>query len=364
MFATSIHTERNGEVCDGPTVRPAGWDPEGPLSERTPLLPDQPRPRQAPPKPATTPSKARRRIFVLICISIVAADFGALLSYAPQLEILEELAVRLICWWHAILPTRAIWLAPLFQTMGGGPQVATSMAYAIVTDLFPASDRANIFFIIGAAIIIGEILAGPLSALMILWTPWLPMSLGLLLQVGAFMAAASILETMPGQTTTRVLVDEHGRKMAVSALKSLESTDRSWRHVRWWKKQWESLRHGSLMRIDVLCVLGSFLMASVGRQALQLIVQYASKRFSWSIAGASLVINFKALVNLVALALLLPWLSSVLSRRMPAATMVLSAGQKWFEFPYEIFGQFFPYVLLSSMLPDWFSHTYLDWKIV
>jgi len=218
--------------------------------------------------------------------------------------ILEELAVRLICWWHAILPTRAIWLAPLFQTMGGGPQV------------------------------------------------------------GAFMAAASILETMPGQTTTRVLVDEHGRKMAVSALKSLESTDRSWRHVRWWKKQWESLRHGSLMRIDVLCVLGSFLMASVGRQALQLIVQYASKRFSWSIAGASLVINFKALVNLVALALLLPWLSSVLSRRMPAATMVLSAGQKRFEFPYEIFGQFFPYVLLSSMLPDWFSHTYLDWKIV
>jgi len=91
VFATSIHTERNGEVCDGPTVRPAGWDPEGPLSKRTPLLPDQPRPRQAPPKPATTPSKARRRIFVLICISIVAADFGALLSYAPQLEILESL---------------------------------------------------------------------------------------------------------------------------------------------------------------------------------------------------------------------------------------------------------------------------------
>lgn len=47
-------------------------------------------------------------------------------------------------------------------------------------------------------------------------------------------------------------------------------------------------------------------------------VQYASKRFSWSIASASLIITFKALVNLVALILLLPRLSSLLSKRMSA----------------------------------------------
>jgi MFS family permease len=181
--------------------------------ERQPLLINQP-PSQSK-HDLLQANKARRSILILICISIVAADFGFLLSYAPQIQILEslicerhrsgllnqpaksfckspqvqgelvlltgwkdtfdqipsivlalpygyaadrigrkpvlllsvtglileELTIRLIFWWNDVLPLHAIWFTPFFQTLGGGPQIATSMAYAMVTDIVPSSDR-------------------------------------------------------------------------------------------------------------------------------------------------------------------------------------------------------------------------------
>lgn len=42
--------------------------------------------------------------------------------------ILEEVAIPLLCWWSETVPLRAVWLTPAFQVLGGGPEIATSMA--------------------------------------------------------------------------------------------------------------------------------------------------------------------------------------------------------------------------------------------
>lgn len=165
----------------------------------------------------------RTRILILLCVSIVAADFGNYLAYAPQLAIfesiicqqyhpdgvaitlqgsmdatspckspdvqgelailngwkdtfdqipgiimalpcgfaadrigrkpiillaltgllLEEVSARMISWWSemGILPLRLLWLVPVFQFLGGGPQIASSMVYAVLTDIFPMEQR-------------------------------------------------------------------------------------------------------------------------------------------------------------------------------------------------------------------------------
>lgn len=66
-----------------------------------------------------------RRPILLLCL------FGLLL---------EEFATRAICWW-TILPLRAVWATPLAQILGGGPQVATSLAYTIITDVVSPEER-------------------------------------------------------------------------------------------------------------------------------------------------------------------------------------------------------------------------------
>lgn len=55
--------------------------------------------------------------------------------------ILEEVAIRLLCWWNKIVPLRAVLLTPAFQVLGGGPEIATSMAYSMITDVFLVDRR-------------------------------------------------------------------------------------------------------------------------------------------------------------------------------------------------------------------------------
>ncbi|KAH6643371.1 hypothetical protein BKA67DRAFT_665185 [Truncatella angustata] len=112
---------------------------------------------------------------------------------------LEESFIRLISWCKilGLVPLRAICLTPIFQLIGSGPGIATSMAYSIITDTFPASQRASIYFLLAAAIFIGEILATPLSAFLMSRTPWLPSLAGIGCQVFGLVAAASVSETRP-----------------------------------------------------------------------------------------------------------------------------------------------------------------------
>lgn len=189
-----------------PSARP----PEEP-DERAPLLGGHESSHGDYPKITSFP---RRRLLLLVCLTVVAADFGNYLGYAPHIEILEsiicrqargsgsfgvdddckspqvqgelalingwkdtfdqlpgiflalpygfaadsigrkpilvlsltglvleEIAARLIFFFTSALPLRMIWMTPAFQIIGGGPQIATAMAYAIVTDMVPSHQR-------------------------------------------------------------------------------------------------------------------------------------------------------------------------------------------------------------------------------
>ncbi|GLI80602.1 hypothetical protein PoHVEF18_008957 [Penicillium ochrochloron] len=263
-------------------------------------------------------SDSHLRLLVLVCISIVAADFGNSLTLAPQISIfeslicrrlgaggdckspdvqaelalligwketidqlpgiifalpyglaadrigrkpilvlcliglvLEEVAIRLVCWWNVALPLRMIWATPVFQIIGGGSQTATAMAYAMITDVVPMDRRNN---------------------------------------DGAEMDHDRPEDPKSGYQRVKQTVSGY------------------WHHVRnTHLKGWD---------FNMAFIVLTFLLASISRQAMQLIIPYASKRFSWSIARASFLITLKGIINLVTLLLILPRLSTWLSRQM------------------------------------------------
>ncbi|KAF9887474.1 hypothetical protein FE257_010191 [Aspergillus nanangensis] len=222
--------------------------------------------------------------------------------------VMEEIAIRIICWFSEVIPPRAIWLTPLFQICGGGNQVAGSMVFTIITDIFPIEKRVNAFYIVSAAVLLAEVLATPLSAWMMSRSLWVPFLLGALCEVCGLLAALAIPETLSKSV-------EHADDDTDGGTHEDDVVLTNWR---------QSLRNVWSQIIDLtefiwgnmnnLAISLAFLTASVGRQSLQLMIQYVSKRFSWSMAEASFLISLKGAINLVGLLVLLPMISRYLQR--------------------------------------------------
>ncbi|KAE8354466.1 major facilitator superfamily domain-containing protein [Aspergillus coremiiformis] len=246
----------------------------------------------------------------------------ALLSMSGVL--MEEVAIRIICRYSEAIPLRAIWFTPLFQLCGGGSQIATSVVFTIVSDLFSAEKRASVFFVLSAAVLLAEILATPLSAWLMSWSPWLPFLLGGLCEGCGFLAAAIIPETLPkssDESEPEPVREEHHDHLAPVPT-----------------AQWKApLRNAgshamylmTFIRGDanIFSISIAYLAASIGQQTLELIIQYASQRFSWTMAKASFLISLKGIIDLIALLLLLPAISHYLNRYLSPAVRDLRITQ-------------------------------------
>lgn len=160
-----------------------------------------------------------------------------------------------------------------------------------------------------AVILTSEILASPASALL-MWSnsPWIPSLVGLAIQSIGVIAAYGLPETLASPRTSRrkscPQVTSNARLSTSSNLK-LNSTN--------------------------ICILVAFFFASIGKQALQLTIQYASIRFGWSVAEATLLIPLKGIITLVTLLILLPKISSMLSVHMSTYSkeLYIVQGSAW-----------------------------------
>ncbi|KAF5863863.1 hypothetical protein ETB97_009149 [Aspergillus alliaceus] len=119
--------------------------------------------------------------------------------------LMEVITIRIICFYSEAMPLRAIWFTPLFQLCGSGSQIAASVAFTNVTDIFPPEMRygavirlfrKHILRALGSGLL-AEILATYLSAWLMPWSPWLPFMLGGLCESCGLLAAILIPETLP-----------------------------------------------------------------------------------------------------------------------------------------------------------------------
>ncbi len=153
------------------------------------------------------------------------------------------------------------------------------------------------------------------------WTPWLPFLAGVGCQAVGLLAALFLPETKHAATAASVPL----------AAGSMANGTPAKRHSLWQKcsdlasainSHWKAAR-SSKGGFNTTLIFASFLMASIGSSALLLMTQYASRRFSWSIPKASLLLSLKGTINIICLLAFLPYISRVLSQTMPAAAKEL-----------------------------------------
>ncbi|KAE9972149.1 hypothetical protein EG328_005163 [Venturia inaequalis] len=82
-----------------------------------------------------------------------------------------------------ILPLELVWLGALSIFIGGGSSVANAMIFTVISDVVPESGRVQVFFFIAAAGMSTQFVGPFTSAMLMVTNPWIPMFLGLALQL-------------------------------------------------------------------------------------------------------------------------------------------------------------------------------------
>ncbi|KAJ4987223.1 major facilitator superfamily transporter [Stagonosporopsis vannaccii] len=239
----------------------------------------------------------------IIIPSILAIPFAALadryghsfiLAIAVFGVFLEDGWPFLVCWFPEVFPIRLIWLHFMFSCIGGGFTVVVTLLHVIIADVVSAEERTRMFFRARAAGVGASILGYAASGVLMKSSEFLPWAVGL---------ASLVLGTITAVLIPRTTV-EHGSKAGN------EGEDNGW-SVRYSLQALKNIVSLLIGDKQVLWMLLLVFICQLGFDSVPLMLAiYVSKRFGWSFANASFLSSLEMGVEFLALAFLLPALTS------------------------------------------------------
>lgn len=165
--------------------------------------------------------------------------------------------------------------------------------------------RATVFLRLSAALIIGEMIASPVSATLMNRNTWLPMLIGLGSLILATCMPLIFPETL-GRRDTETL--EHAAATSQDCSPERPDQHESLRNVkdeRMWRRFKSRVLHVRVTsrfmweNTTVLLLLFTFLVTTLGRFVQELLMQYTTKRFHWTWSQVSLTHNIHRLENIL-----------------------------------------------------------------
>ncbi|GAB0133073.1 hypothetical protein EsDP_00001489 [Epichloe bromicola] len=240
-----------------------------------------------------------RRIILMVC------TFGLMLMYPLDLVVVRY------------LPVKFIWLVANTNYVGGGVHVMMALLYTIVSDVTTQAHRSTIFFYIAAARAGTALVGNPLAYLaMRKGGPWLTGCLSSGCLVVMFLLSFAVPETghprvLPGKdgpsraSLLSTPVAASSAETAAAAAAAAPSTLRGMA---------ASIKPALRSNKTVAVLLCSTLFTKLGSWVSPLLMQFLSKRLSYSWAEASLALSVKAFSKLALVLVILPLVSQALIR--------------------------------------------------
>jgi MFS family permease len=212
------------------------------------------------------------------------------------------------------LPLQLTWLSSAFYFIGGGPIVASAIGITMISDIAPPDKRTTIFLYLTASVLIAEIVAPIVSARLMENGDWFPLVLSLGIQGAGILVAVFFPETLH----LRDIPEPRDHEQQSIRLQTLFAKDSF--QLQHQLQNFRSAYYFLKSDWTLAMVVFTFMANRLGRQAMSLLVRYASKRYSWEIKKAAYLLSFRAATNLVAVAVFIPLVNFVLLRylRLPS----------------------------------------------
>ena len=214
----------------------------------------------------------------------------------------------------------SIWLmipASLFLLIGGGPTMTTAMIWTMLADVTPAAERAGVYYLLMAFVLVLTATLYPLSGWLMTFSPWLPLWGGfVILWIGV---ASSFF--LPETGTLRAKADEqerqHHDENTETTAASGEEDEPSKANGGLISTVWRVLKRDAIQiwcfiissrQIMILCLL----TALHNPFSVSMVVyglQYMTARFQWDWSTATYVLTISRITSVIFLLVLLPAVS-------------------------------------------------------
>ncbi|CAI7599947.1 unnamed protein product [Penicillium glandicola] len=229
--------------------------------------------------------------------------------------LLGEIWVRIVCLWSSVIPLRMVWLSAAFKIIGGGDQVLIAIAMVIVAEVFSEDERATALFRLQSCVQIAEILATPLSAYLMTFGPMFPFVLSIGVIIVGTIPALFLPETLrhaKGKQVDRRSPEQDSESEQSRPPRKQSVLQDLTRQVR------EFTQSTRFIWADSNICLMVFVMfvTVMSRQCTNLLMQYVSKKFDWSISRASLLISLRGIFSLVTYLIIMPILTFLAAKHL------------------------------------------------
>lgn len=226
---------------------------------------------------------------------ILAIPFGDLANKKGRIfvlalglvgQMLSEIWIMVISSAGGSIPYSSIYISSILKSVGGGVMVVYAIVHTSISDVIPPGRRAQAFFYLSTALLITEIVAPAFGSMMMQnWNVYVPLALGLVFELLGGALLSMIPETAKLAQAGEVSEDD---ETVCESGAARPKTSSLWSGIKTSTKHilapfvliWRMVSGNR----DVFFTAISFLVFALPREILEFLVQYTSKRFSWSLA--------------------------------------------------------------------------------
>ncbi|KAF2233230.1 MFS general substrate transporter [Viridothelium virens] len=215
--------------------------------------------------------------------------------------------IMLICYFWQTLPLKLIWATSAHALFGGGIPVASAMAYAMMSDVVSKDERASNFLRLAAASLFINFLLPPISAVLMKRNLWIPMLLGLSVQLISIPVAISVPETLDRSGSTQ-------RSDVSIHLPSNSANDVEYTPPLRPRSRFDQVK-ASVGFLFHDWRIPPLILTYLVHNGVDFMTLYLSKRYKWSIANATFLTSVRSGITVLVFLLLIPALSTILVQR-------------------------------------------------